>query len=563
MSRATLAMLSGLLATMPPILNAQEQTPIAEGEVKFLGNIHAPTQLADFLQYWDQVTPENAGKWGSVERERDVMNWAELDAAYQFAKSNNLPFKLHVLVWGNQQPAWIESLSVAEQEAEIIEWFEAVSNRYPELDMIEVVNEPINDAPFGAGNGNYAEALGGSGDTGWDWIIRSFELARSYFPNSQLLLNEYGLLNSPERATEYAGIIALLKARNLIDGVGIQAHAFSTTGSAQSIASNLQIIADTGVPVYITELDIDGPTDEQQLTDYKKIFPVLWEHDAVKGITLWGWRPGLWRDEQDAELVDENGNTRPALNWLRGYVGNTAPFISSGQGFSVLETAASGTVIGTLQANDADGNDMSFSLSPANTPFTVSALGDITVSANNAIDYESANTYTITVTGYDGYAYSNAVTVEITVQDADEAPVFSSTAFSVAENIAAGSVVAQLEAIDPEGATVSYSLSGSSDLFSVNSETGALSLANGKTLDYETATSHSVNVSASDGTLSTTEVIVINVTDINDTTPTPAPTPNQPAKSSGGGSVGWSLLGLMLLLCSRLFNHRARNNVNH
>jgi site-specific recombinase XerD len=37
------------------------------------------------------VTPENAGKWNSVEAQRDVMTWDQLDAAYAFAKANGLP----------------------------------------------------------------------------------------------------------------------------------------------------------------------------------------------------------------------------------------------------------------------------------------------------------------------------------------------------------------------------------------------------------------------------------------------------------------------------------------
>ena len=561
MSRISLALLSGAIAAMTPSAFAQEPLPIAEGESKFLGNIHAPTQLDGFLQHWNQVTPENAGKWGSVERERDVMSWDALDAAYQFAKDNNLPFKMHVLVWGNQQPAWIETLSSAEQEAEVIEWFEAVANRYPDIDTIEVVNEPINDPPFGDGNGNYAQALGGDGDTGWDWIVRSFELARSYFPNSELILNEYGLLNSTDRATEYAGIVALLEAQNLIDGVGIQAHAFSTRGSAQEIAGNLQIIADTGVPVYITELDIDGPTDEEQLADYQKIFPVLWEHDAVKGITLWGWRPGMWRDEQDAELVDENGNARPALNWLRGYVGNSAPFIASSQAFTVSESASSGTLVGTLQVTDADGNELTFSVSPSTSPFEISSTGDISVSANNVLDYESVTQYELTITGYDGYQYGEAASVTITVEDADEAPVFTATSFSVAEDVAAGSVVAELQAVDPEGQDVTYSLAEASTVFELNSDTGEISLLDGVTLDYETATSHSLEITASDGEKTQTETVVISVTDVNDTTPAPTPTPTTPANSGGGGSIGWSLLGLLALLISRKTAWQAEGKV--
>lgn len=50
----------------------------------------------------------------------------------------------------------------------------------------------------------------------------------------------------------------------------------------------------------------------------QRIFPAFWEHPAVEGITLWGWRPGLWME--DAELVRANGEERPALVWLREYL---------------------------------------------------------------------------------------------------------------------------------------------------------------------------------------------------------------------------------------------------
>ena len=86
----------------------------------------------NFAAYFNQVTPENAGKWGSVEATRNVMNWAQLDIAYNLAKSNGFPFRLHTLIWGAQQPAWIASLPVAEQREEIEEWFALVAARYPE-----------------------------------------------------------------------------------------------------------------------------------------------------------------------------------------------------------------------------------------------------------------------------------------------------------------------------------------------------------------------------------------------------------------------------------------------
>ena len=100
----------------------------------------------------------------------------------------------------------------------------------------------------------------------------------------------------------------------------MQGHAFSTRVPNAVTAANLDLLATTGLPIYVTELDIDGPTDEIQLADYQRIFPVFWEHPSVRGITLWGYRPGHWRTAQGAYIVHENGAERPAMVWLQGYV---------------------------------------------------------------------------------------------------------------------------------------------------------------------------------------------------------------------------------------------------
>ncbi|WP_262892685.1 endo-1,4-beta-xylanase [Hymenobacter qilianensis] len=83
---------------------------MATGKPKFVGGALSNSQGVNFDKYWNQVVSENDGKWGSVEATRDVMNWTGLDLAYNQAKSQNVPFRMHVLVWGNQQPAWIENL---------------------------------------------------------------------------------------------------------------------------------------------------------------------------------------------------------------------------------------------------------------------------------------------------------------------------------------------------------------------------------------------------------------------------------------------------------------------
>ena len=159
-------------------LNAQIISSSWDNCSKYLGNIsrdlsssNITTTPANWLTYWNQVTPSNAGKWGFVEGQRDVMKWDGLDKAYQLAKDNGLKFKQHTFIWGNQQPAWIENLSSEEQLEEIEEWISEFCSRYPNTDQINVVNEARANKPDGGekNNGtfraNYIDALGGKGDT--------------------------------------------------------------------------------------------------------------------------------------------------------------------------------------------------------------------------------------------------------------------------------------------------------------------------------------------------------------------------------------------------------------
>ena len=118
----------------------------AIAEDKFLGSVNDFTNPL-FTRYFDQVTPENAGKWGSAAgtTRTAAMRWTARDQAYNFAKTNGFPFNFHVLLWGNQQPTWMATLPPEEQLAEIKKWFAAVAARYPAIDWLQVVNEATWD----------------------------------------------------------------------------------------------------------------------------------------------------------------------------------------------------------------------------------------------------------------------------------------------------------------------------------------------------------------------------------------------------------------------------------
>ncbi|MDO7908825.1 endo-1,4-beta-xylanase [Paenibacillus sp. JX-17] len=305
----TLALVGALLTS---VAAESAQASMAKGS-KFLGNVIGGSVPSSFSTYWNQVTPENSTKWESVEGTRNSMNWSQADAAYNFANNNGYSFKFHTLVWGNQEPGWVKGLSAAEQKAEVTQWIQQAGQRYSKAAMVDVVNEPLHAKP------SYRNAIGGDGSTGWDWVIWSFQEARKAFPNSKLLLNDYGIIGDPNAADQYVKIINILKSRGLIDGIGIQCHYFNmdtvSTGTMNTVLNKLSA---TGLPIYVSELDMTGD-DNTQLARYKEKFPVLWNHPNVKGITIWGYIQGqTW--QSGSHLLNTNGTERPALQWLRSYL---------------------------------------------------------------------------------------------------------------------------------------------------------------------------------------------------------------------------------------------------
>lgn len=287
---------------------------LAQDKCKFLGNIISNYTPTDFTTNWNQVTPENGGKWGSVEATKDNMVWTDLDHAYKTARDNGLPFKQHAFVWGQQQPSWIGSLSPEEQEAQVDQWIKDFCERYPDTDYIDVVNEPLHAVPV------YSNALGGSGTTGWDWVIWAFEKARNYCPKAKLILNEYNVINNNSATNQYLAIINLLKSRQLIDYIGEQGHFLETTPNS-TITANLDKLAATGLPILISEYDVNLSNDNEQKAKYESQFPLIWGHNGVHGVTLWGYRQGeIWRT--DSYLVRTNGTPRPAFDWLKSFVKN-------------------------------------------------------------------------------------------------------------------------------------------------------------------------------------------------------------------------------------------------
>ena len=303
-----------LLLTLLAMGSTCGYAQLSKNPNKFLGNITTAYAVrSDFSDYWNQLTPENETKWGSIEGTRDVYNWATVDKEYKYCKDHNFPFKFHTLVWGGQYPGWMDNLSQKDQLDEITEWFDAAAKRYPDVAYIDVVNEGLSGhapAPF-------KNALGGDGTSGYDWIVKAFIMARERWPKAVLIYNDYNTFQWNTDA--YIDLLKKIKAAGApIDAAGCQAHDLNDMSGANFKTVLTKIHTQTGLPIVISEYDINLQDDQLQLTRFKEQIPIMWEADYVAGVTFWGYIYGsTWVSYSG---LIKNGVERPALKWLREYM---------------------------------------------------------------------------------------------------------------------------------------------------------------------------------------------------------------------------------------------------
>lgn len=281
---------------------------------KFIGNISPKNQdiPADFADHWMQVTMEANSKWGFVQpNNADEWVWEPVDQAYQYAKDHGIVFKEHCFFWNFEQPSWVTASNVATVGPA---WVKGFCERYPDVEMIDVVNEFLhNKSP-------YREGMGGAGVTGHDWVIQAYQWAREYCPNSTLILNDFNIIEYENDHNSFVSALhALLDAGAPIDAIGAQAHDVYKVGSDVAKGYLDHLVEEFHLPIYITEVDIDLTDDAEQLASMQEEIQMFWDHPSVHGITYWGFLKGsTWRT--NAWLIDGSGNQRPAMTWLQDFI---------------------------------------------------------------------------------------------------------------------------------------------------------------------------------------------------------------------------------------------------
>ena len=291
-----------------------------------------PEYAAAAAHHFDDVTAEYEMKWGQIERQRGVRDFAPADAIVAFASTHGMSVKGHALVWHGDSPAWLESLSTPEAHQALRDHVAATVGRYRgRVRAWDVVNEAIADDRPGLRDTVYLRKLGP------DYIAEAFTLAHAADPDALLVYNDYGGEGLNRKSDDVYALVRDLVARGVpIGGVGLQMHLDAASRPATAdIARNVARLAALGLRVNVSEMDVRiarvsgdrAAKLAEQRRVYHDVVAVCLAEPRCDAITFWGFTDRhSWIDAffgaDDPLLFDDAYGAKPAyqgvLEALRG-----------------------------------------------------------------------------------------------------------------------------------------------------------------------------------------------------------------------------------------------------
>jgi len=285
-------------------------------EVQLLSDSQYKTVAAD---NFNCVTPGNEMKWESIERTKGSPTYTSGDQLVSFAQQNSMKVRGHTLLWHQQIPSWLNSLSKTDLEAAMKKHITEVVTHYKgKLYAWDVVNEVFNE------DGTLRDSIWHKNFNG-SYIGTAFKLAHQIDSNVKLYINDYNVEGKNKKSDGLYNLVKDLKSQSVpVHGVGLQAH-FIVGQVPHDLAENMQRFAALGLDVAITELDIrlqmpsTAQTLEQQAKDYATVFKACTSVSKCVGVTIWGitdkhsWIPDVFSGYGDALPWDTNYKPKPAV----------------------------------------------------------------------------------------------------------------------------------------------------------------------------------------------------------------------------------------------------------
>lgn len=247
----------------PPLKDLAAQHNIALGvhvEPDTLGNQIYTSIVSSQFSF---VTLDGGGShFNEIQPGPTTYDFANTDKTVAFAAQHNMPVQFHHLVWGDavNLPKWLLNGNYSKtQILQILhDHIDTIMRRYKgRIQSYTVANEAFAEDQHIYGVKNwFVDQLGMSTSS---YVDQLFTWAHQVDPSATLLLNDFDNETQTSVSDVMLGYIKSAKARGIpIDGVGMQLHVdASSPPSKQAVIANMKRFGAIGVPVYITEFDIN------------------------------------------------------------------------------------------------------------------------------------------------------------------------------------------------------------------------------------------------------------------------------------------------------------------
>jgi GH35 family endo-1,4-beta-xylanase len=242
------------------------------------------------------LIPEHQAKFCMIQKQRGVFDFRDFDSLLAYAEANNMVLRAHTLIWHSCEPAWLSNGNFSREEAIAImrEHIYTVVGRYKgRIPIWDVVNEGIDGTSYR--NTPLYRMIGE------DYIELAFQFAHEADPDALLFYNDYGAEGMNGKAQTIYKMVSDFVARDVpIHGVGLQMHLIvgdTAPGKwlvPDKLHENMQRIADLGLQVQVTEMDVrhDGAGDDEifrkQAADYRRVLEVCLDIEACTAYISWG-----------------------------------------------------------------------------------------------------------------------------------------------------------------------------------------------------------------------------------------------------------------------------------
>lgn len=268
------------------------------------------------------MTPESSMKWDAINPVPGEFTFADMDNLMSFAAVNSMSVRGHPLVWHRSLPSWVEATEAGDREGHMREFISRVMARYSDgIEYWDVINEPLNDSDGNMRQSIWFEAMGES------YIDIAFVQARELDPTATLVLNEFDIGFAGPKFDGLIQLIDRLQARSVpMDAVGFQMHVFSSYDQFSELAANMAAVAERGLDIHITELDVaivDGGDAARQAAVYAGVVDTCRAQPRCTVLQTWGFTDRYsFRTFLDPLYFDRGYQVKEAYGALQDALGN-------------------------------------------------------------------------------------------------------------------------------------------------------------------------------------------------------------------------------------------------